>query len=139
MIYFFKEQVNFRIIMKKKIYHIINKIIKIENSILHTLSIIFTSDKFLIKINKKYLFHNYYTDVLTFNYAINNNIIYGDIFISIDRIKINCIIFNTTFINELVRVIIHGLLHLLGYNDSNNTERNIMRKKENFYLNLFNF
>ena len=99
------------------------------------ISIILCSDEYLLKINEQFLNHRYYTDIITFDY-VENEIISGDLFISIDRIKENAKKFQTTFINELYRVIFHGILHLIGYNDKEKTEIKQMREKETFYLNF---
>ena len=86
-----------------------------------------------IKINKEYLSHNYYTDIVTFNYC-EEPTINGDIFISIDTIKNNSTKFDVSFVEELHRVMIHGVLHLIGYDDQNDEEKVTMRQKENYYL-----
>lgn len=80
------------------------------------INIIFCSDEYLLEINKKYLNHNYYTDIITFNYNTGKNIA-GDLFISIDRIRENAENFHSGFVEEMRRVIIHGVLHLLGFSD----------------------
>ena len=97
------------------------------------ISIIFCSDDYLLKINKKYLNHDYFTDVITFNYNENNTII-GDLFISIDRVKENAKELKVDFNNELYRVIIHGVLHLCGYNDKTQDQQKEIRTKEDEYL-----
>ena len=99
------------------------------------LSIIFCSDEYLIDINKRHLNHNYYTDIITFNYNIEKNL-NGDLFISVDRVKDNASAFNENFNMELFRVIIHGILHLCGFNDKTTKEQKEMRQKENHYLSL---
>ncbi len=96
---------------------------------------IFCSDNYILQINRQYLHHDYYTDIITFNYC-ENNIVSGDIFISVDTVKTNAKEYNQNLENELHRVIIHGVLHLLGYNDKTETELFEMRQKEDFYLNL---
>lgn len=113
----------------------ITKIIEEESYLLGDISIILTSDNFLLKINKDFLNHNYFTDVITFDYS-EENIISGDILISIDRIKENAKDFNCSEENELNRVIIHGILHLIKYNDKTNSEKIEMREKEDYYLKL---
>jgi rRNA maturation RNase YbeY len=85
--------------------------------------------------NRSYLGHDTFTDIITFDYS-DRDLISGDIFISIDRVRENAPINNTPFENELSRVIIHGILHLLGYKDKGKKEKEIMRKKEDFYLSL---
>jgi rRNA maturation RNase YbeY len=103
-----------------------------------TISIIFCSDKYLLNININYLKHNYYTDIITFNY-VEGNTISGDLFVSIDRVKENAIEFNTTLIKEIYRVIFHGILHLVGYNDKTEEEKKLMREKEDKYLSEVDF
>lgn len=120
----------------------INKIIHYENMHLYNLNYIFCNDNYLLNLHIKYLNNNQYTDILTFNNSnqFNDEIasINGDIFISIDRIRENAIQFKQNFNNELQRVMVHGVLHLIGYNDHNINEVHLMRNKENFYINLFN-
>ncbi len=99
------------------------------------LSIIFCNDEYLLDINKNYLNHDYYTDIVTFNYNVLKNI-NGDLFISVDRVKDNANSFNENFNVELFRVIIHGVLHLCGFNDKTTNEQKEMRQKENHYLSL---
>jgi len=93
----------------------------------------FCSDFYLQKLNKKYLNHNTLTDVITLDYSFKKHLL-GDIFISIDRVKENANTYETTFKKELSRVMIHGILHLIGYNDKSIHEKEIMRKMENKYL-----
>ena len=99
------------------------------------ISIIFCSDNYLLNINKKYLNHDYFTDIITFNYNENNTII-GDLFISVDRVKENAKELKIDFNNELFRVIIHGVLHLCGYNDKTQDQQKEIRTKEDEYLGL---
>jgi len=98
------------------------------------ISIIFCSDEYLLKINKQYLEHDYYTDVITFDNS-DDNCVSGDIFISIDTVKSNAEYFKQEFQSELHRVIIHGILHLLGYNDQTKAQSRVMREREDYYLN----
>ena len=97
---------------------------------------IFCTDDFLITLNKKYLNHDYYTDILTFNLSNIHRVINAEIYISIERVKYNSALFNFLFINELYRVMIHGILHLCGYNDKSKSGKIRMTQKENFYLSL---
>jgi len=106
-----------------------------EEKTLGNINFIFTSDKYLLEINNKYLSHNYLTDIVTFDYC-ENNIVNGDIYISIETVKNNSYRFNVTYLEELRRVIIHGVLHLIGYSDSDEKEKKEMREKEDFYLAL---
>lgn len=97
---------------------------------------IFCSDDYLLEINTKYLNHNYYTDIITFDYC-SANIVSGDLFISVDRILENSVIFGNEISNEFLRVIVHGVLHLLGYKDSDESEKIIMRNAENEFIIVF--
>ena len=116
----------------------LKSVVKTENKSIGKISVIFVDDSYLLDVNIKYLKHNYFTDIITFNYNQGLNIS-GDLYISIDTIKSNAEFYDVNFKNELVRVIVHGVLHLLGYNDSNDGEQIVMREKEDFYLNrLFN-
>ena len=99
------------------------------------ISIIFCSDDYLLDINKKYLNHDYFTDIITFNYNEKNTII-GDLFISIDRVRENAKELKVDFNNELFRVIIHGVLHLCGYNDKTQDQQKEIRAKEDEFLDL---
>ena len=122
----------------KLITNWLKSVVKNENKSIGKISVIFVDDNYLLDVNIKYLKHNYFTDIITFNYNQGLNIS-GDLYISIDTIKSNAEFYQTNFKNELLRVIVHGVLHLLGYNDSNESEKKIMRDKEDFYLNrLFN-
>lgn len=116
----------------------IKSIIKKHSKLLGDISYIFCSDDYLLKINQEHLNHNYYTDIITFDYT-KDEIISGDIFISIDRVKDNAKNFNQEFNQELARVIIHGILHLLGFKDKSKEEAQLMRKKEEEALNLLHY
>ena len=120
--------------LKKSINYLILSELKKEGNI----SLIFCSDRYLLEINNNFLKHNYFTDIITFNY-VEGNIISGDLFISAERVKENAKEFNTIWIKELYRVIFHGLLHLIGYNDKTEEEKIIMREKEDFYLSEVDF
>jgi rRNA maturation RNase YbeY len=98
-------------------------------------SIIFCTDDYLKNINQKYLNHDYFTDIITFDYTVKD-LISGDLFISVDRLKENSIQNNEKFISELYRVIIHGILHLCGYNDKTDSQRKIIRNKEDYFIRL---
>ena len=104
-----------------------------ENKVCGPISIIFCSDDYLLSVNNEYLDHDFFTDIITFDYSSNSEIS-GDLFISIDRVKENAITFNVAFIQELYRVLVHGVLHLCGYGDKSSEEELIMRSKEDFYL-----
>lgn len=98
-------------------------------------NIIFCSDPFILELNNKYLKHNYFTDIITFDNS-QDNVISGDLYISIDTVRNNAIEYSATFENELHRVIIHGILHLLGYNDKTKEQSVIMKEMENRCLNM---
>lgn len=108
---------------------------KLEGRNISNLEYIFTSDNYLLEINKQFLNHNYYTDVITFD-SSNHFGIKGEIYISIDYIKSNYMKYSLSFKRELTRCIIHGLLHLLGYDDDTALNKFKMRNKENHYLGL---
>jgi rRNA maturation RNase YbeY len=120
----------------------LNKYVKIlinrELNKMGEISVILCSDKYLLEINIEYLKHNYYTDIITFNY-VEGKVISGDLFISVDRVKENSREFSTGFIKELYRVIFHGILHLIGYNDKTEEQQKIMREKEELYLSEVDF
>jgi len=113
----------------------ITEMIKEEKKERGEICIIFCSDEYLIEINRKYLNHDYYTDIVTFNY-VERNVISGDLFISTERVKENALKYGVDFMSELYRVIFHGILHLCGYDDSTDKEKEIIRNKENYYLNI---
>ncbi|WGH26786.1 MAG: rRNA maturation RNase YbeY [Candidatus Bostrichicola ureolyticus] len=138
MIYFFYET-NFFFTKKNRLLFIKWILLAIKNEVknLKNINFIFCNDEYLFKLNQKYLNHNNYTDVITFNYTININILYGDIFISIDRVIENAYILSNNFNDELKRVMIHAILHLSGYDDKSKIDRKIMHYKENFYIKLF--
>jgi rRNA maturation RNase YbeY len=131
---FFNEEISFNLKNKTIIRSWINQTIIQEKHQLEELNFIFCSDNYLLKINKEYLNHDTYTDIITFDNSSLPHEIIGDIFISIDRVKENAKSFDTTFINELNRVIIHGVLHLLGYKDKSKNDKALMTQKEDFYL-----
>ena len=127
---------NFELEDSNKIRIWIEDTIREERKTVGDITYIFCNDNYLLDRNKKFLNHDTLTDIITFNYCIDN-IISSDIMISIDRVKENSTIFENSFNEELRRVMIHGILHLIGYNDKSEIERKIMKIKENFYLNMF--
>jgi rRNA maturation RNase YbeY len=130
-IQFFKEDIHLRMMHREKLKKWIHSVIKQNKRKTGYLNFVFCSDRYLLKINKQYLNHSTYTDIITFNTSESANEISGDIFISVTRIKENTVQFSTSFKDELHRVMIHGVLHLLGYNDKSEKEKNAMRMKEN--------
>ncbi len=114
----------------------INRIISSEEGILDQLDFIFCDDAYLLKINQEYLDHDTFTDIITFPYGEGKTIA-GDIFISVERIEENAQTFEVAFDIELRRVMAHGVLHMLGFDDKNDQEERLMREKENEKLKLF--
>lgn len=135
-LFFHSEDISFDLKFKRKTKKWIYTVISLYNRVPGNLNIIFCSDNYLLSINKQYLNHNYFTDVVTFDLSENTEIS-GDIFISIDKIKENAKEWNTTESNELLRVIIHGILHLLGFNDDTEENRENMRHLEDKALSLW--
>lgn len=107
-----------------------------EKFVLGEISVIFCNDDYLLNINKTYLNHDYYTDIITFDYSDKSHLS-GDLFISLDRVKENALKYNATFLNELSRVVYHGTLHLCGFKDKSEEDLFVMREKENYYLKKF--
>ena len=134
-VYFHTEDTNFDFQDKHSCTNWITSVVKKENATVGEINLIFCSDKFLLNMNREYLNHDFFTDVITFDYT-EEKTISGDIFISIQRVEENAGIFNTSFKNELNRVIVHGVLHLLEYADKTDEEKRIMRNKENEYLKI---
>jgi rRNA maturation RNase YbeY len=116
---------------KKKLW--LNSISNNEGKEIVSLSFLFVDDEEMLKYNKKYLKHESYTDIITFDSSADKKIA-GDIIISLERVNDNAKFYQVSYNYELQRVMAHGLLHLLGYNDKNKKEKKIIRKKENYYL-----
>ena len=134
LIHFFHEDISYTLKQKSKVREWISSTIKEEGDKLKELNFIFCSDDYLLKINQEYLKHDTYTDIITFDNSEKEGEINGDIYISIERVSENAKNFNTSEINELHRVIIHGTLHLLGYLDKSKKDKVLMTEKEDFYL-----
>jgi rRNA maturation RNase YbeY len=107
-----------------------------EGFVVGDIALVFCSDDYLLDMNKQYLNHDYYTDIITFDYT-ENEVVSGDLFISIDRIIDNSNVLNTDYDQELRRVCVHGVLHLCGYKDKTEEEVVLMRSKEDYYLQKF--
>jgi len=122
-----------RIHLTAKSKKLIHTIISVEKKKLGEITVIFTSNQSILNINKSYLKHNYFTDVITFDSSVKQ-VISGDIFISIDQVASNAKKYGVKVSIELARVLIHGVLHLIGYLDKSDKEREIMRSREDFYL-----
>lgn len=122
-------------IRKKKSW--LKSLVNAEGFNLIELNYIFMTDEALLAINKEYLKHDNYTDIITFDNSELEEVIEGDIFISVERLKENAKEFKVEFENELIRVMAHGLLHLCGYKDKSEADKKIMRSKENFYIEAY--
>jgi len=131
---FFEEDIHYNLKEKIKVKQWIKDTIAAEGYKLDELTYIFCSDEYLLKMNRQYLDHDTYTDIITFDNSTTEKTITGDIFISIDRIRENAAKFNQTVVNELHRVIIHGVLHLLGYKDKTPADNKKMTQMEDKYL-----
>ena len=132
---FFNEDVNFPDIRKRVVSAWLKEIISLHDKKVGDISIIFCSDSYLLDINKQYLEHDYFTDIITFDY-VEGNVISVDIFISVDRVLENYGLFKVSFSEELHRIMAHGVLHLLGYKDKCDEDKVMMTEKENFSLQL---
>ena len=115
---------------------VLPQLISAEKKEVGEISIIFTNDEHLLSINQDYLKHDYFTDIITFDYS-HDQYISGDLFISLERVGENAKHFEKDFFNELCRVVFHGVLHLCAYNDKTESEIAIMRSKEEFYIDNF--
>jgi rRNA maturation RNase YbeY len=133
---FFSQDIPFKLPHPRKTSSWIQKVIRKEKGRLKNLNYIFCSDEDLREINIEYLKHRTYTDIITFDVSDDRAYLEGEIFISIDRVQENALKLNVPFIDELHRVLIHGVLHLLGYSDKTIPNKKEMRKKEDAYLSL---
>ncbi|MCF0174321.1 MAG: rRNA maturation RNase YbeY [Bacteroidales bacterium] len=133
MISYFNEQIDFIYKEKVKTRAWIKIVAESEIRRLGDINIIFCSDNYILDINQKYLSHDYFTDIITFDYC-EGDTLSGDLFISIDSVRENATEYGTEFSEELNRVIVHGVLHLIGYDDHTEEDIKQMRAKENYYL-----
>lgn len=137
MIIFFNEDIKFKFQGKNNFKAWLKKVADKEGLKIKDLNYIFCSDEYLHKINVDYLDHDTLTDIITFDNSEDENTIEGDIFVSIERVKENSQTLNTIFDEEIKRVIVHGLLHLCGYDDHSIEEKTEMRRLENKYISIF--
>lgn len=133
-IQFFFAGVKIVLSERKRLKIFIEGMLKRENRKLISLLIVFCTDKYLLEINRQYLGHDYYTDIVTFNLAEDDDFIEGEVYISIDRIRENALINLVTTKHELHRVLLHGILHLCGYKDKLKSEKDTMTRMENHML-----
>jgi len=131
----FHSEIDFKLEKPKMLQDWIENTILNEDKKIGELNYIFLDDEALLKINQEHLQHDYYTDIISFDYTLGR-IISGDMFISIDRIRDNAVQFSNSFQDELHRVMIHGVLHYCGYKDKTETDIKEMRAKEDYYLSL---
>ena len=136
MITFRSDYAGFELQNKSNYRKWLKNVIQQEGLTLGEINYIFCTDSALLEINEEFLDHHDYTDIITFSLSENFNIIRGEIYISIDRVKENSIINKVSFYNELSRVLVHGVLHLVGFDDHTKQEKKIMRSKEDYYLDL---
>ena len=135
MVRYFSEDVKFTFKNKPLNNKWLKTVSESEIRRLGNVNIIFCSDPYILDVNLKYLGHDYFTDIITFDYC-EGKLLSGDLFISIDSVRENSIFYNTEFEQELNRVIVHGLLHLIGYDDHTESDIATMRAKEDYYLQL---
>ena len=115
----------------------IESIFRKENQPLDSITYVFCSDEFLLQMNRDFLKHDYYTDIITFGLSENGQPVEAEIYISLDRVRENAQTHGATRTNETLRVLFHGALHLCGYKDKKKSEITLMREKEDHYLRLF--
>ena len=124
---------------KKELKTFLISIFSSENVGFQSVSYIFCRDGFLLSLNKKFLNHNTYTDIITFSLSPMERPVSAEIYISVERIQENATSLAVNYQEELLRVMIHGILHLCGFSDHTNAEKKVMREKENFYLSKYGF
>jgi probable rRNA maturation factor len=137
MLKFFSEEIEFKVPQSAKTAKWIKSISQSEDYKIGELNYIFCSDEYLLEINRQYLEHDYYTDIITFDNSEEEGKLEGDIYVSVDRVRDNAVSMNVPFDVELRRVLIHGLLHLIGFEDSDDELKKQMRAKEDECLLLF--
>ncbi len=133
---FSNNNIRFSLKNKTLVKNWVESVIKKEKKLPGKIQFVFTNDESLLEINKSFLNHNTLTDIITFDYCEEKKV-NGEIYISVERVKENAKKFNVDFENEILRVIIHGVLHLCGYKDKSKSDAEFMRKKENAALKLF--
>jgi rRNA maturation RNase YbeY len=135
MVTYYTEDTSFAFKEKRLTSRWLKLVAESEIRRLGDISIIFCSDSYILDVNMKYLQHDYFTDIITFDYCEGNRLS-GDLFISVDSVRENASFYGTEFADELNRVIVHGILHLIGYDDHTEEDIAVMRAKENYYLSL---
>ncbi len=135
MVRYYCEDVKFELKDKRFVSRWLKLVAGSEIRKLGDISVIFCSDNYILDVNMRYLQHDYFTDIITFDYC-EGDVLSGDLFISIDSVRENALYYGAEFLDELHRVIVHGLLHLIGYDDHTDAEKKEMRAKEDYYLSL---
>ena len=135
--FFYEDDFNLSL-NKKEVRFWIKNVVKKENKKLSYLNFVFCTDSYLLELNQKYLKHNSLTDVIAFDFSESKKTIEGDVYISVDRVKENAKKYSPSFKKELLRVLIHGVLHLIGYKDKTKEQKKIMASKENVFVSVFN-
>ena len=135
MVRYFFEDIKFEYKNKQFNNRWLKLVAESEICRLGDINVIFCSDPYILNINLQYLGHDYFTDIITFDYS-KKPVISGDLFISVDSVRENAVFYSTEFQEELHRVIVHGILHLIGYDDHTDADTAVMRSKENYYLAL---
>lgn len=137
MIRYFTEDIKFEFKDKLSNNRWLRLVASSEVKKLGDINIVFCSDNYILDVNMKYLQHDYFTDIITFDYC-EGNVLNGDLFISVDSVRENASYYGTEFPDELKRVMVHGILHLIGYDDHSEDDIKVMRSKEDYYLSLRN-
>ena len=132
----FNYELEFQLENEEQFSSWISNVISSENKKEGDINYIFCDDEYILEINKQYLDHDYYTDIISFDYSVGNEL-HGDIFISIERVRENALEFEVTFDEELKRVLAHGVLHYCGYKDKTEEEELLMRSKEDEKIKMF--
>lgn len=135
-VYFFFQQIGPGFKNRTALKGFIEKLFKKEGKKLRSINYIFCSDEDILKINKQYLKHDFYTDIITFDLSESDEIV-AEVYISTERVRENAKSLDTSFVSEIHRVIFHGALHLCGYGDKTKSEKVEMRKREDYYLNSY--
>ena len=135
MIRYFQEDIRFDLKQKMQNIRWLKMVAGSEMRRIGAVNIIFCSDNYILDVNMRYLQHDYFTDIITFDYC-EKDILSGDLFISIDSVRENALFYGVPFADELDRVMVHGLLHLIGYDDHTEEQIREMRAKEDYYLQM---
>lgn len=136
-IYFSYADAKFNYNRKRQLQSFIGYVFGSEGIEVDKVHFIFCSDSYLLDINQQYLQHDYLTDIITFDLSSDLSNVIGEVYVSVDRVKDNANVYNVSFFDEMLRVLIHGALHLCGYDDKSVSETIVMREKESCYIHMF--